>query len=501
MAAASIATLRDTVEEFTAAADLEVYLHYSGRKETLDTAAIVERYADAFTPEALRTVLDAAQRAGDQAEKRRHVALAQAVAGLCMERELAALGDELATAESAATVVVDGKEMRYHSAAVALQNEPDRARRRRIEDARVAEIARLNPLRERLHVRHHELIRELGFPGYIDFYSTLKQIDLAALGREMESFLSRTRELYLAAVAPWFEEVIGVPFAKAQRHDTGVLFRMADRDAWFAGERMVPALKQTLLGLGIALDDQPNVHLDTEDRAGKNPRAFCSPVRVPDEVYLVIRPTGGYQDYRALFHEAGHAEHFAYVEAARPFEERMLGDNSVTEAFAFTLEHLLLDDRFVGDHVDAASDELGGFVRRAHTYYLYMLRRYAAKLLYELELHGRRGTGGDVMSQRYAALLTKHTGFRYRPEAWLDDVDSGFYVAQYLRAWMLEAQLRERWRGRHGDRWWRPGGAGDELRSLWSLGQALPAHLLSEQLGMGPLGVDALERRIRAAVA
>jgi hypothetical protein len=62
---------------------------------------------------------------------------------------------------------------------------------------------------------------------------------------------------------------------------------------------------------------------------------------------------------------------------------------------------------------------------------------------------------------------------------------------------MLEAQLRQRWRDRHGDRWWRPGGAGDELRALWSLGQALPAHLLAAELGMDGLGVDALERRIR----
>ena len=499
MSAPSIDSLRVTVEEFTAAADLEVYLHYSGRKDTLEMAAIVERYGAGFTPEAVRAVVDAAHNAQDDVERRRHFALAQAVAGVCMERELAALGDELATAEAAATVTVDGEAMPYHSAPVALQNEPDRERRRRIEAARLDEVSRLNPLRERILVRHHELIRELGFSGYTGFYSALKQIDLAALGVEMQAFLTRTRELYMEAVAPWFEAVVGVPFAEAERHDSGVLFRMADRDAWFDGAQMLPALKQTLLGLGVALDDQPNVHLDTEDRPGKNPRAFCSPVRVPDEVYLVIRPTGGYQDYRALFHEAGHAEHFANVDAQRPFEERMLGDNSVTEAFAFTLEHLLLDDRFVADHVAAGADDLGVFIRRAHTYYLYMLRRYAAKLLYELELHAG-GARLETMPERYAETLTEHLGFRYRPEAWLDDVDAGFYVAQYLRAWMLEAQLRERWRDRHGDRWWRPGGAGDELRGLWSLGQALPAHLLSEEIGMGPLGIDALERRIRAGL-
>jgi len=65
---------------------------------------------------------------------------------------------------------------------------------------------------------------------------------------------------------------------------------------------------------------------------------------------------------------------------------------------------------------------------------------------------------------------------------------------------MLEAQFRERWRDRYGERWWRAGGAGDELRGLWSLGQALPAHLLAAELGMDGLGIAALERRVRRAL-
>jgi len=500
VSATSIDSLRDRVESYVSDANREFYLHMSGQKDSLEMAAIVERYGDAFTPEAMRACLDAAGAATDDAERRRHVALAQAVAESCMERELAALGDELATAEAQATVDVDGETVPYFSAAVMLQNEQDRERRRRIDAARHAEMARLNPLRETLLRRHHELIRSLGFPGYVEFYSTLKGIDVAALGQQLQAFLARTAELYQENVAPWFEEAIGVPWAQAERHDASLLFRMTEQDAWFRSERMLPALRDTLLGLGVALDDQPNVHLDTEERPKKNPRAFCAPVRTPDEVYLVIRPSGGYQDFRALFHEAGHTEHFAHVERSRPFEERDLGDNSVTEAFAFTLEHLLLDGDWLRERLgidDAARRRL---LHRAYTYYLYMMRRYAAKVTYELELHGGGLDRLEQMPQRYASWFTEHVGFRFREEGYLDDVDPGFYSSQYVRAWMLEAQLVERWRGLHGDRWWRPGAAGEELRALWSLGQALPAHLLSAELGMPGLGIDALERRIRTGL-
>ena len=36
-------------------------------------------------------------------------------------------------------------------------------------------------------------------------------------------------------------------------------------------------------------------------------RAFCAPVRVPHEVYLVLRPHGGQTDWTTFLHELGHA--------------------------------------------------------------------------------------------------------------------------------------------------------------------------------------------------
>lgn len=497
----SVDGLRGTLEAFLREAGMEHYLHFSGQKDALEIFPIVLRHADVFVPDAVRAALAARDAAADPAERRRATALAETVAELCMARDLAMLSDELATAQAEATVTVGGETIPYHGIQTAVQNEPDRERRRALERARLAETARLDPLRERLLHRHHEAIRELGFDSYTSFYSTLKGIDLHGLGATVAGFLARTRDLYLEHLVPWFEEVIGVPFAEAERHDAAVLFRMRERDACFPAERMLPALRETLLRLGVALDDQPNVHLDTEDRPRKNPRAFCVAVQAPGEVYLVTRPTGGYQDWRSLFHEAGHTEHFAHVEAARPFEERLLGDNSVTESFAFSLEHLLLDGAWLAEHAGASGEELRTLLHRVHVYYLYMIRRYAAKLLYELGLHAAAPGELTAMPRRYADLLTEHLGFAHPTETWLDDVDAGFYASQYLRAWMLEAQLREHWRAARGDRWWASAQTGAEMRGLWSLGQALPADLVAVELGMDRLDDAALERRIREGLA
>ena len=37
-----------------------------------------------------------------------------------------------------------------------------------------------------------------------------------------------------------------------------------------------------------------------------------------NDVRLVIQPRGGWDDYAALLHEGGHAEHFAHVDPALP---------------------------------------------------------------------------------------------------------------------------------------------------------------------------------------
>ena len=78
---------------------------------------------------------------------------------------------------------------------------------------------------------------------------------------------------------------------------------------------MVPALEHTLTDLGIDLRSQENVHLDLDVRPSKSPRAFCAPIEVPGKVMLVIQPIGGKDDWEALFHEAGHTEHYANTDA------------------------------------------------------------------------------------------------------------------------------------------------------------------------------------------
>src|SRR6185437_4834797 len=114
---------------------------------------------------------------------------------------------------------------------------------------------------------------------------------------------------------------------------------------------------------------------------------------------------------------------------------------------------------------------------------LVFLRRYAAKLAYELELHGRPASL-DGLSAVYARRLSGALHIDWPEGSWLSDVDSFFYAANYIRAWALETHVRRLVMERFGERWFDEREAGDFLRGLWKDGQRLNAdELLGELTG------------------
>jgi len=97
---------------------------------------------------------------------------------------------------------------------------------------------------------------------------------------------------------------------------------------------------------------------------------------------------------------------------------------------------------------------------------LLLLRRYAAKLAYELELHSGQLELGDA-ADRYASGLSRALRVAWPAATWLTDLDPGLYVAHYLRAWTLAAQLRAVLVARFGADWFCDGAAGETLREWW----------------------------------
>ena len=491
MAAGSLASgmldaYREEADRFVAALDEEVYLHFAGLKDEFEIARIYERYADLTTLVACKRLEVAA--GGDAGTELWRFACEGYLGDLTREET-----ETIARLEAALTTSVDGETLTFRMLRPAIANEQDRARRERLERAR-------NDLAERELQPHHvtvaERVREgtgrLGFATYRELYERFG-FPLEELRAQCERLLDVTEDLYVRTADRLFRERLGVTLEEAARWDVPRLFRAPDWDAGFPADRMLPALVGTLADLGIDLEAQENVHLDIDVRPKKSPRAFCAPIEVPARIVLVIRPIGGPEDWRALFHEAGHTEHFAHTSPDLSFEARRLGDNAVTEGWAALLEFLVNDPAWLARRLDFGRPH--EFAADAAAVHLYLVRRYAAKLLYELELHG----GGELeaMRDRYVDLLREATKIEPFGGDFLADVDLGFYSSSYLRSWAFEAQLQLFLREEFGTSWFARRDAGSLLRELWTEGQRLTADEILHELTGGEIDLEAVVERSR----
>jgi hypothetical protein len=471
---------RAEAEAFYEEIEREYVLHLSGRKEGFELEAIYDRHAALFTREAA----DRLRAAGAPRELVRF-----AVEGL-FGQATKGQAEELARREATAKVEVGGAELGFREAVPAQANETDPDRREALERARLEVTEQqLNPLLLEAHEREAALARELGWASTVAMVEELSGMDLHALGGQAEAFLAATEEIYEPLVEPQLRDQLGHGLDRLRRADMPAFFRARGFDDRFPEERLIPSLERTVAGLGI---ETPAVVIDAERRPTKSPRAFCAAVRVPDEVHLVIAPIGGRDDYEALMHEAGHAYHYSHVDRGLPFEERQLGDNSVTEGYAFTIQHLVAHAEWLEDVMGLPDPEPVLAFNRASR--VVFLRRYCAKLGYELRLHsGDRSPEENAAD--YAARLGSALRVDWPRETWLSDVDSFFYAARYLRAWAFETHLRRVLGERFGERWFAEAEAGALLRSLWSRGQAstadeLLAELTGERLDLGVLAAD-----------
>jgi hypothetical protein len=243
------------------------------------------------------------------------------------------------------------------------------------------------------------------------------------------------------------------------------------------------------------------VVFDTGDREGKRSRAFCAPVRIPEEVYLVMRPHGGQTDYATFMHELGHALHFGYMRADYPFEYRWLGDNSVTESYAMLFDHLMQNAGWLLRYTALTKGDLAAFQRAAGFEELQFLRRYCGKLLYEMELHG--GTHSwSALPDLYVQILSGATSFRYDPADAFVDVDPRFYAARYLRAWQLQAVIGESLVDKFNEDWYRNPKAGPWIvGSLYAEGQRELAHELATRVAGRGLSFDPLARKVESLLS
>jgi hypothetical protein len=494
--------LRNDGERFTEELARESFLAHAGHKETAALEPIYARYRHVTGRDALQYTLELFRSAGpDSDEYRSARTLLEWQVESNVSRELVRLDEREIAWESRALVQLEGRTLQYQRAPIEIANTADRQERNALDAAR-AQVAGAEhgPLRRERLQRERELVEAFGIEdGYVATFEKLSGVPLQKLAEQCAAFLRDTDGMWHDVLPHFLRRGLGIRSGTATRADALRLFRAAEFDGSFPAADLAGAVRRQVGEMGVDPEAGGRIIYDLEEREGKRARAFCAPVRVPSEVYLVLRPHGGQSDYTTLLHELGHALHFAHAAPALPFEFRWLGDNSVTETYAMLFDHRMHDRGWLRRYTQLGS-RVDQFRRMMAFEELHFIRRYCAKLLYELQVYGA-STHWDGLSDAYAERLTRATTFVYRPEDAFVDLDTGFYSARYLRAWQLQALLSATLTDKFNEDWHRNPATGAWLTGeIMSRGQRDTAHELAAVLG-GELSFTPLEREIERGLA
>lgn len=492
---------------YNSALELAHFQHRAGFERELRIEPIYERYGELFTREAIDELQRALAEISEQRDTERtslHILIGAARYGYLQARAKD-LTFERAVCEASARVDWDGESLPAYNAPARIANEPLPSKRRELTARWLDSLTACDDLRAARLESFHESARTLGFASYRQLCTETIGTDYEQLAATASKFLQQTEAAYLSALARALpQDLPGVAFAELQHADYFYFERMARLDALFPASELMPTYASAMKGLGIRVEQQHNIQIDDEARPFKNPRAACLRISPPDDVRLLLSPIGGAYDYRTLFHEAGHAQHMAWSSrelTARYPEFIFAPDYATAEGYAFLVQNLFLDRLWLAEyrpklHAEQIQDAVRGLALRTTL----MVRRYCAKLKYEIELHDSSPVRSDHLAATYSQLQTEATGFRRSPALYLTDVDDEFYVAAYLRAWAFEASLREHLRMRYGRRWWAERRAGDELIDLWNTSSRYTVEELAQLIGFGEISFDLLAETLIAAM-
>jgi len=470
-----------------------------GEKERSEAAAIVARYADLFTREQLDALRAAEDSEHDGRENERLYRLRKACERGLVARDLVQMADELQNELLAIRIDFRGESMPLRTADAKLAVLDSYADREELGDIHGDATATMNE-RQLEFSRAAEVMRtELtGIKDPVLRNEENKGISLRQLADVVADSSALVEDSYVEMRDRWLDRLLGQDRPPAPKsYHAAYVRRLSTLTDTYPKERAIDVCLTTLTELGFDLAGDSNIRTDLEDRPQKSPRACVIASDPPNVVHLITRPSGGLPDYRSFLHEAGHALHYAGCDPELPYTFRSLSrDNALTEIYAFLVESVTREPGWHERHFDLSPEQAAENAEATIFLHAYLFRRYVAKLHFELDFWSRFPEDGGT-SEGYAERLTEATGYVYRSDGFVADMDSGFYSADYLRAWIRSAQVRAYLLGEVGEGWWHNPATGDLLRKLFWEGTQPSSEEVAGRLGFNPLDLRPLVSELK----
>ena len=439
-----------------------------------------------LTPESVAGVARLRALTSDERERRALDHLHAYLAGEWMAQQLADVSDAIATLEQSLTFQVAGTDRPYRNLESILAAEKSALRRKQIYEAATPAVEKVSALIERRGARAAELLPTLNLEPTA-WTTELREATPEQLGALADAVLTKTQEAWTGALTRLAQRELQLPLDRIGRQDLPRLVRLPPTEGFKRAE-VISRIRNTLGPLQLDPAALKTVTLDAGDSPKKNPRGLVLGVVVPTDVRISLKPAGGARDQRSALHEFGHAIHDAFTEERR-FELAKLGNRTSAEAYAALLESLTTEPAWL-EQAGLTPDASRAWIQGVSVQELFQVRRAAGKVLFNV---GASRPGADLLAV-YRTTMDRAFGL---PGTAQDaarhtlDQEATLGAADYLRGWLLAAQLRAALVKKFGASWWQDPGAGAFLKPLLAPGNAQDADGLARALGDSRISPDA----------
>ncbi len=336
------------------------------------------------------------------------------------------------------------------------------------------------------------LADDFGYENYVAYCSDKKNVDYCKYYKYLKDVLNQTDEIYFKAMEKWCSKRFGRPLEDLTRFDSINLLSLKQFDDIFPGNAL-DILTPFFKNWSMDPANTPGLTLELGDEEGKSAQAICLMLQVPEEVYVLLRPEGGWGDLESLWHELGHGLSAAFTSPDLPMVTREMGTSfALSEAFAFLLQNLTLSPPFL-EKCLALSPQSARIISYHKTLKdLAMFRRYAAKFAAEYDMFTR---GNISDGAPYARIMRRYTGFYYQPESHLFDLVPELYCLDYVLGWMAENVMENYLAKRQGIHWMFAPETGRILKDWWAQGNQYDLPRFLAQNGLGEMSAEAMVKR------
>lgn len=485
--------IRHDVEEFCQKKEKEEYLFFSGRKKTLNITSVYEYYETLHSRRVVKTIGTLFSSAV-QPDKRLLQYLLEFLTLSYRDFKIRELINRTETDLANAEVMLpSGESTSYFGAQIRMINEPARNLRDIIQKECEKVISGLNPLYKLVHEKSLNIAKELGYEDYIAMIKHISGINLKDLCKLAKDFLLETEGIYISMLKKILRNEIGIDISEAKWHDLAYINRGKTYDAFFPTDKIIEIVQKSIMDMGLDITAGGHIKLlDTKWRKRKSTRAFCAPVKIPEEIYVVTAPLGGLKDYGALLHELGHALHYGYMDKTLPFEYKRLGDASLSEGFASFFDHFIYNPEWLAKYLGFKKNK--DYLLAVSFKQLYLLRWYMGELLYEFELRKNPDTTGK--NKIYKNIMYDACKVEFPEFMFLAAIDMDFFITRYIRAELFSSLLWDYLENTIGKRWFESKSTGEILKDIWKDGQKYTVDEIATRLGYRKLGYKSLVNRI-----